>query len=189
MKTRKTKYERAENAKINIGDYSRRSEEPEKAFKLEDEQKCLERMQELKKRFQEHKKDIKFRQVARQVEKRRQEKEKQQKKEHRKKLRQGFKLAMKINEFIVRDFKNIYHHKRNYDKINTEKEKLRIAIKKLIIKCDEKKNSQGDKKGWDELKLKLDFGFDNKNKKVGITSETKNRAKGENKQEIKDPRG
>nr|QLF68050.1 hypothetical protein RF1 [Cryptomeria japonica var. sinensis]UFA48283.1 RNA polymerase beta' subunit [Cryptomeria japonica var. sinensis]UFA48365.1 RNA polymerase beta' subunit [Cryptomeria japonica var. sinensis]UFA48447.1 RNA polymerase beta' subunit [Cryptomeria japonica var. sinensis]UFA48531.1 RNA polymerase beta' subunit [Cryptomeria japonica var. sinensis] len=160
-----------------------------RAFKLEDEQKRLERMQELKKRFQEHKKAIKARQLERQAEKRRQEKEKKEKKELRKKLRQDSKLAKKINEFIVRDFRNIYHRKRNYEKINTEKEKLRIAIKKIILKRDAKKNSQGDKKGWDELKLKLDSGFDNKNKKVGVTSETKNGPKGANKQEIKHPRG
>nr|QQV69047.1 hypothetical protein [Taxodium sp. 'Zhongshanshan'] len=164
-----------------------------RAFKLEDEQKRLERLQELKKKFQEHKKAIKARQLerqaARQAEKRRQEKVKQEKKELGKKLRQDFKLAKKINEFLVRDFRNIYHRKKNFEKINTEKEKLRIAIKKIIFKRDFKKNSQGDKKGWDELKLKLDSGLDNKNKKVGVRSETKNRPKGANKQEIKDPRG
>nr|BCA77726.1 hypothetical protein RF1 [Chamaecyparis formosensis]BCB63477.1 hypothetical protein RF1 [Chamaecyparis formosensis]BCB63726.1 hypothetical protein RF1 [Chamaecyparis formosensis] len=153
-----------------------------RAFKVEDDQSKRTRMKESKKRFFKQ-------QRARQLAKIAAQKAEQLRKEERRRkleeLRRKKKYSNKRKkDFLVRDFYNIYYPKKNIDKINIEKEEVRIAIKEIILKQDAKKASQGDKKAWDRVKSKLD----EKNKKVQVPSETKTKPKKANKQEIQDPK-
>nr|YP_009154363.1 hypothetical protein Ycf1 [Metasequoia glyptostroboides]AKM70821.1 hypothetical protein Ycf1 [Metasequoia glyptostroboides] len=165
-----------------------------KAFKREDEQKRWERMQEAKKRIEEHRKAVKARQREKQAARKAEELRKQKEREKQEKLRKiqekwrhKSKIRKKINNFLVRDFRNIYRHKKNLEKINMEKEKVRIELKKLILKRDAKRYAKGDKNAWDEVKSKLDSEPDNKKrKKKVLTQEPKRKPKEEKKE--KDPK-
>nr|QYB22537.1 hypothetical protein RF1 [Sequoiadendron giganteum]BBN66945.1 hypothetical protein [Sequoiadendron giganteum] len=164
-----------------------------KAFKIEDQQKRWQRAEELKKRREEHRKEMKARelerQAARQAEKLRIQKEierRQKLRQKRGKSNRKSKIKNGINDFLVRDFSNIYRSQKNIEKINTQKEKLRIELKRLILERDAKINAKGDKNAWDKVKSKLNSGLNNKRKERFLTQETKKNPKEPKKE--KDPK-
>nr|QNT11752.1 hypothetical chloroplast RF19 [Chamaecyparis hodginsii] len=153
-----------------------------RAFKGEDDQTKKQRMRESKKSFIKQQRARQLAKIAAQKAEQLRREERRRKLEE---LRRKRKYPKKNKrDFLVRDFNNIYHPKKRIDKINIEKEEVRIAIKEIILKQDAKKASQGDKKAWDRVKSKLD----EKNKKVQVPSETKTKPKKANKQGIQDPR-
>nr|AQM39532.1 hypothetical protein RF1 [Thujopsis dolabrata] len=185
-KEERLKIRRDRNMKLQSATSEEEVESLNKAFKREDDANKMTRRLGAKERYMKEER-------ARQLAQRAAEKAEQLKKaERRRKLeqlireRKSLKKKRNRNDFLVRDFANIYHPRQRIDKINTEKEKVRIAIKEIILKQDATKALEGDKKAWDRIKSKLD----EKYKKVKTRSETnpnKNKTK-PNKQEIKDPR-
>nr|QYB22751.1 hypothetical protein RF1 [Tetraclinis articulata]BBN66994.1 hypothetical protein [Tetraclinis articulata] len=151
------------------------------AFKREDDQNKKQRMRESKKRFLKQQRIRQLEKIAAQKAKEKKRAERRRKLEELYRKRKSSKIKKKNwRDFFVRDFCEIYYPKLNIDKINIEKEEVRIAIKEMIAEQDAKKASQGDKKAWDQIKSKLD----EKYRKVQEPSETKTKPK---KEEIQDP--
>nr|QYB21847.1 hypothetical protein RF1 [Microbiota decussata]BBN66748.1 hypothetical protein [Microbiota decussata] len=155
-----------------------------RAFKLEDGQNKKKRMREAKQRFL---KQQRIRQLAKIAAQKAKELKKEERRRKLEKLHRKSKCSKRTKknwrDFLVRDFCNIYYPKLNIDKINREKEEVRIAIKEMISEQDAKKVSQGNQKAWDRVKSKLD----EKYKKVQGPSETKTKPKKADQQEIDDP--
>ena len=157
-----------------------------RTFKLEDDRNKKERRRQAKKRLL---KELRVRQLAKIAA----QKAKEQKREERKrklaelnrKRKSSKRQKKNFKDFLVRDFCNIYYPKLNIDKINMEKEEVRLAIKEIILRQDAKKASQGDKKAWDRVKSKLDEKYEREDdEKYNERSETKTKPKKADEQEI-----
>nr|YP_009259060.1 Ycf1 [Sequoia sempervirens]ALB37012.1 Ycf1 [Sequoia sempervirens] len=178
---RKTKQERLQ--KLESATNPEEVKNLKRAFKIEDQRKRWERMEEVKKGRERQKKEMIARQRERQAA-RKLRIEREIKK--REKLRQKYgkstrnsklaKIEKRINDFLVRDFDKIYGLEKNLDKINTKKEEIRIKIKNLILERDAKINARGDKNAWDKVKSKLDS-LNKKKKKRLPTQEAKSNPK------------
>nr|YP_009117527.1 hypothetical chloroplast RF1 [Hesperocyparis glabra]YP_009520736.1 hypothetical chloroplast RF19 [Hesperocyparis arizonica]AJE71070.1 hypothetical chloroplast RF1 [Hesperocyparis glabra]AXP34088.1 hypothetical chloroplast RF19 [Hesperocyparis arizonica] len=154
-----------------------------RTFKIEDDQNKKERRRESKKRLLKEQRIRQLAKIAAQKAKELKREERKRKLAELSRKRKSSKKPKNSRDFLVRDFCNNYYPKINIDKINIEKEEVRMAIKEIILRQDAKKASQGDKKAWDRVKSKLDEKY--KNKKVGKPSETKTKKpKKDDEQEI-----
>nr|YP_008082156.1 hypothetical chloroplast RF1 [Cunninghamia lanceolata]AGL11002.1 hypothetical chloroplast RF1 [Cunninghamia lanceolata]BCK52192.1 hypothetical protein RF1 [Cunninghamia lanceolata var. konishii] len=135
-----------------------------KIFKREDQQRRKEKQLKIKKKRKEQ---IQAKKAER-IEKRAAQRAERAKREKERGIK---KHKTRTNDFLVRDFKDLYHSKINMEKINTEKELLRIEIKNKILKLDAEKNSAADKSAWDEVKFQLDSAFNNKENQTEIQEE------------------
>nr|QXM16752.1 hypothetical protein RF1 [Libocedrus chevalieri] len=148
------------------------------AFKQEDDRTRKEKTRDTREKLDKHRRILKANQLAKkaakQAERERRRKEREELQRRRKKNKK------KKDDLLVRDFSKIYGNYKNIDKINRSDnlENIRIEMKENIFKLDAKKASKGDKKGWDEVKSKLDT-------KVASKHKTKPEA---NKEEIPDPK-
>nr|WIL97816.1 hypothetical chloroplast RF1 [Callitropsis funebris] len=150
-------------------------------FKAEDEINKKQRRRESKKRLLKEQRARQLAKIAAQKEKEKKREERRRKliALSRKRKSSNSKRSKKSRDFLVRDFCDIYHPKINIDKINREKEEVRIAIKEIFLRQDAKKASQGDKKAWDWVKSKLDETY-----KVDKSSKTKTKPKEADEQDI-----
>nr|YP_009176158.1 hypothetical chloroplast RF1 [Juniperus cedrus]ALI30936.1 hypothetical chloroplast RF1 [Juniperus cedrus] len=160
-----------------------------RTFKLEDDLNKKERRRQAKKRLLKEQRVRQLAKIAAQKAKEQKREERKRKLAELNRKRKSSKRQKKnFRDFLVRDFCNIYYPKLNIDKINMEKEEVRLAIKEIILRQDAKKASQGDKKAWDRVKSKLDEkyqrGDDEKYKKGDERSETKTKPKKADEQEI-----
>ena len=185
----KTREERRQ--KLEAATSPEEAEKLKRIFKLEDDQKKKQRMRESKQRLLKQQRIRQLAKIAAQRAKQIKKEERRRKLQELNRKRKCSKRTKKnVRDFFVRDFCSIYYPKLNIDKINREKEEVRIAIKEMILEQDAKKASQGNKKAWDLVKSKLD----EKYKKVQEPSETKQepsetktKPKKTNQQEIDDP--
>nr|YP_010572831.1 hypothetical protein RF1 [Juniperus osteosperma]UZH44390.1 hypothetical protein RF1 [Juniperus osteosperma] len=157
-----------------------------RTFKLEDDLNKKERRRQAKKRLLKEQRVRQLAKIAAQKAKEQKREERKRKLAELNRKRKSSKRQKKnFKDFLVRDFCNIYYPKLNIDKINMEKEEVRLAIKEIILRQDAKKASQGDKKAWDRVKSKLDEKYQRgDDEKYNERSETKTKPKKADEQEI-----
>nr|QYB21060.1 hypothetical protein RF1 [Austrocedrus chilensis]BBN66452.1 hypothetical protein [Austrocedrus chilensis] len=150
------------------------------AFKQEDDRTRREKTRETREKLDKHRRILKANQLAKKAAK---EAERKRREQERIRLYRT-KKKNKKDDLLVRDFTKIYGTYQNMDKINREEDQvnIRIAIKESILKLDAQKAAEGDQKGWDFVKSKLD----SKVEKVEVASKRKTQPE-VSKEEIRDP--
>nr|QYB21962.1 hypothetical protein RF1 [Papuacedrus papuana] len=184
VREKRNKVREERNQKLKAATTEEEIERLKMAFKQEDQRTRKERSRETRQKLNKHRRILKANQLAKKAaQKAERERRKKEKEELKKQMQLATRNKKKKDDLLVRDFKKIYGTYQNMDKINREEDQItnRIAIKESILKLDAQKASEGDKKGWDGVKSKLD----KKVQKVQVASKRKTKP-GANKQQIKE---